>query len=257
MYTPFNDRYGTFPLTEEARWAIRMWRAALYLLVVDEKNYGRPMASFRPRDPDYVIESDGSLEGVGMILYKRNKSSERGVGGVAESIVDFGFNQDSGFQNTAEYIGMVLGVLALIKLGARDVDVLIRGDSTTALTWMTEGRIKGKAAINAAVVVTTLCIRFGIRVRYSAFLAGVKNVKCDRLLRLKEKGLTKEQGMELNGHGDCPIIDFRADPSTNVLMKMCNPNIKIEDEDSFTELWQTVREAMESITFESMTSQEL
>ena len=113
---------------------------------------------------------------------------------------------------------------------------------------MTEGRIKGKAAINAAVVVTALCIRFGIRVRYSAFLCGVENVKADRLSRLMEKGLTIEQGMELNGHGNCPIVDLRGDPSTDLLIKMCDPRIKIESEDEFTQLWQTVREAMETIT---------
>ena len=60
---------GTFEITQEAKWAIKMWRAAFYLLVVDKKRYGGPMASFRPHDPDYIVETDGSLSQVGIILY--------------------------------------------------------------------------------------------------------------------------------------------------------------------------------------------
>ena len=239
---------GTFEITKEAKWAIKMWRAAFYLLAVDKKRYGRPMASFRPRDPDYIIETDGSLSQVGIILYKKGATDEACVGGAAVSLMSFGFGKDSSNQNLAEYLGMVMGVLALIKLGVRDADVVIRGDSTTALTWMTEGRIKGKSAINAAVVVTALCIRYGIRPRYAVFLSGVRNFKADTLSRLLQNNMTIEQAMIDNGHGDCPILDLRADPSANTLIEMCNPKIRIEDEDEFTSMWQTVREAMETIT---------
>jgi hypothetical protein len=239
--------HGTFPITFEASWAIKMWRAVFYLLVVDERHYGRPMASFRPRIPDYVVETDASLGGVGIIIYKSVGSLDTCVGGSAVSIKDFGFGTDSGYQNTAEYIGTVLGILALVKMGVRDVDVVIRGDSTTALTWVTEGRIKGKNAVNAAVVVTALCIRFGIRPRYQTFLAGLKNHKADLLSRIEEKGITVEQAMIQNGHGEAPIINLRDHPGTDILVKMCSPKVKLEEEEEFTRLWQTVREAMESL----------
>ena len=225
-----------FPISKEAKWAIKMWRAAFYLLIVDKQRYGRPMASFRPREPDYIVETDGSLSQIGIILYKKGDSSEACVGGGAVSLMAFEFGKESRIQNTAEYIGMALGILALIKLGVRDADVLIRGDSTTALAWMTEGRIKGKSAINAAVVVTALCIRYGIRPRYGVFLSGVKNFKADLLSRLLQNNITIEEAMIKNGHGGCPIIDLRADPSVNVLIEMCNPKIKIDEEDEFIAL---------------------
>jgi hypothetical protein len=66
------------------------------------------------------------------------------VGGSAVSIKDFSLGIDSGFQNTAEYIGTALGILALVKIGVRDVDVLIRGDSTTALAWVTEAPLRAR-----------------------------------------------------------------------------------------------------------------
>jgi hypothetical protein len=159
-----------------------------------------------------------------------------------------GFGKYSSYQNTAEYISMVVGVLALIRSGVRNADVLIRGDSTTALAWMTEGRISGPSAINAAVVVTALCIRYGIRTRYSMFLSGLDNHKADNLSRLIEKNKSIETAMIENGHGGAPIIDLRSCPSANVLINMCDPKVKIDNEDEFSLLWQTVRESMETIT---------
>ena len=162
--------------------------------------------------------------------------------------MDFGFGKDSSFQNTAEYIGMVLGVLALVKAGIRDVDVLIRGDSTAALAWITEGTMSGPSAINAAVVVTALCIRFGIRPRYSMFLSCLKNHKADNLSRQLEKNKTVRQVMIENGHEQAPIMDLTSCESTNTLIRMCDPKTKIDQEAEFSVLWQTVRDAMESIT---------
>ena len=51
---------------------------------------------------------------------------------------------------------MVLGVLTLVKLGVRGVDVVVRGDSTTALSWVEKEKVSGKAAMNAALVLVSL-----------------------------------------------------------------------------------------------------
>jgi hypothetical protein len=143
---------------------------------------------------------------------------------------------------------MVLGVLALVKAGIRDVDVLIRGDNTAALAWITEGTMGGPSAINAAVVVTALCIRFVIRPRYSMFLSGLNNHKADNLSRQLEKNKTVRQVMIENGHEHAPIMDLTSCESTNTLIRMCDPKVKIDQEAEFAVLWQTVRDAMESIT---------
>jgi hypothetical protein len=55
-----------------------------------------------------------------------------------------------------------------------------------------------------------------------------------------------EQAMIQNGHGDSPIINLRENPTTNTLVQMCDPRVKIDKEEEFALLWQTVREAMES-----------
>jgi hypothetical protein len=71
----------------------------------------------------FALEMDASFGGVGIILYKKTDSLDTCVGGSAVSIREFGFGTDSGFQNTAECIGTVLGILALVKTGMRNMDV--------------------------------------------------------------------------------------------------------------------------------------
>jgi hypothetical protein len=119
---------------------------------VDTDAHARPFETFRARDPSYKITTDGSLSQVGIIIYKLVDGVEACVGCSAVSIADFGFNDDSSYQNTCEYVGMVLGVLALIKLGFRGVDIVVRGDSTTALSWMEKQKVSGGPAMNAALV---------------------------------------------------------------------------------------------------------
>ena len=214
---------------------------------MDEARYGRLMTSFKRWDPEYIIETDGSLSQVGIILYKNGQSGETCIGGAAVSILDFGFGDQSRNQNASEYIGRVLVVLALVKMGVRNVDVTIREDSTSALMWMETGRIRSKTAMNAAVVLTAICVKFGIRTRYSAFLSGIASVKADRLSRIGEKGLTIKEAMIMNSHEHCPIIDLRDNPASDMLVRMCNPNIAIENEEEFTLLWANIREALEPV----------
>jgi hypothetical protein len=45
------------------------------------------------------------------------------------ALSSFGFTDDSSYHNTAEYIGVILGLIALAKIGVRGVDVELRGDS--------------------------------------------------------------------------------------------------------------------------------
>ena len=40
-----------------------------------------------------------------------------------------GFGSDSSFQNTAEYVGAIVGILGLLRLGVSNEDIELRGDS--------------------------------------------------------------------------------------------------------------------------------
>ena len=81
----------------------------------------------------YIIETDGSLSQVGFLIMEVTDRGEACLGGGAASIAGFGFGTDSGLQNTAEFIGAIVALIALIKLGGRQAGVKLRGDSITAL----------------------------------------------------------------------------------------------------------------------------
>jgi hypothetical protein len=142
---------------------------------------------------------------------------------------------------------MVLGVLALVKIGVRGVDVVVRGDSTSALSWMDRQKVSGKAAMNAALVLVSLCIKFGIEVNYTEFLEGLLNFKADRVSRLIEKNMSLEQAMEMNGHRGAEVIDLEGDPVSAVLVDMCDPRRSFESESDFRVVWGSVRDAVDSL----------
>jgi hypothetical protein len=175
------------------------------------------------------------------------QEGEACVGCSAVSIADFGFGVDSSYQNTCEYIGMVLGVLALVKLGVRGVDVVVRGDSTSALSWLDRQKVSGSAAMNAALVLVSICIKFGIEVNYTLFLKGLLNFKADRLSRIIEKKMSLEQAMEMNGHRGAAVIDLMGDSVSAVLVDMCDPRRSFESDSEFRVVWGSVREAIEQL----------
>ena len=107
------------------------------------------------------------------------------VGG-AVYLRGFGFGSDSSFQNTAEYIGCILGVVGLVLLGVRDADIEILGDSIAALTWAETERARGQLVTNASMVFTLLSIRFNLDVKKGVHISGEDNWRCDRLSRLED-----------------------------------------------------------------------
>ena len=109
------------------------------------------MRSFWPEEADYVIEFDGSLTGAGILWYARNGDGvEVLLGGAAVDLSPLGFGDDSTYQNTCEFITLVLGIRGLSALGLTDpekpVSVMLRGDSVTALTWAHTERFRSRLA---------------------------------------------------------------------------------------------------------------
>ncbi len=115
----------------------------LYLVSFNEQKYTRRLESFQAETLQYVIEIDASLTGAGVLWYQRlEDGSEVSIGGAAVDLRGFAFGTDSSFQNTAEFIGCILGLVGLVTLGVRNVDVEVRGDSIAALTWEECGAVR-------------------------------------------------------------------------------------------------------------------
>ena len=76
--------HATFRLSEEAKIAIRLWRAMLFLVQYDELRFTRPLVSFSNDLPEYVIEFDASLTGAGVLWFRRTGGAEVCMGASAK-----------------------------------------------------------------------------------------------------------------------------------------------------------------------------
>ena len=237
-----------FVWTEEAKVAIRMWRAALYLVSVNEVIYAKPLASFVKSPIRFILETDGSLSQVGFLVLEVTEHGETCLGGGAASIAGLGFGRDSGKRNTAEFIGAIVAIIALVKLGGRQAGVKLRGDSMTALKWGREEKVSGVAALNAAIVMSTLCLQFGLEINNSELQSGEDNWKTDDLSRAIQKGREIRDIMIDIGFPDALILDCMADSEAARLLEACRPEVGIESEEEFQTLWGGIRDAASKIS---------
>ena len=126
----------------------------LCLVRYEETRFTRSLESFDPVPPAVIAEFDSSLTGSGVIWYRKSGGAEVAVGVCAITLSCFKFQDDSSYQNLAEFIGAVLAVIGHISLGGRGRTLALRGDSVTALTWAITERPRGTIVTNAAMIWT-------------------------------------------------------------------------------------------------------
>jgi hypothetical protein len=117
----------------------------------------------------------------------------------------------------------------------------------TALRWGREEKVKRVAAINAAIVMSTICVKFGIEMKEKVFISGKDNWRADNLSRSIQKRRNVKDIMEDMGFGDKPNISLRGDRVAERLITAYAPRIGIESERQFARLWQEIREASEEL----------
>ena len=84
-----NNPHSVFAIPEDAKTAIRLWRAILFLLDYDENRFSRKFESFDECPCVYIVEFDASLSGVGILWYKREHNREVCSGGDAVDLRSF------------------------------------------------------------------------------------------------------------------------------------------------------------------------
>ena len=89
------DRHALFMVSEEAKIAVRAWRAMLFLLHYDEERFSRTLESFTGEPPVFVVEFDASLKGAGVLWYRRDAGAEVCLGGSAINLEFLRFGEDS------------------------------------------------------------------------------------------------------------------------------------------------------------------
>jgi hypothetical protein len=238
-----------FKFQPEAQRSIRMWRATLALVELNEAQFSRPLDSFRPQVVKYIVEFDASLTGIGLLWYRRDKdNNEISLGAAAVDLQWLKFGADSSFQNVAEYIGGLIGLVGLIKLGINNVAVEFRGDSLTALSWAKKEKSKGKLVSNAAIVFSLLCIRFGLNVQDTTHISGEENWRCDALSRLSQGRSTFIETLLTIGRSDTKVINLDDSNSSSTLLRCCDPRLSLDEEEEFLSFWTDIQNSLNELS---------
>jgi hypothetical protein len=179
----YTNKHVRIKLSDDAANTIQMWRSFFVFLEINPITYKRDIISFVHHDPTFVLEYDASLTGVGIILFKIGNQKEEKEWKVIQLEFHYNLESQSRYQNTVEFIGIVLGMVALSLLGVRNSGVIIRGDNKSSLKWGLTENYKSILSRRASLVLTTVVLQTNIIIEDQIHIAGINNIRCDRLSR--------------------------------------------------------------------------
>lgn len=154
------------------------------------------------------------------------------------------FGNDSSYQNTAEYVGAIVGILGLLKLGVSNEDIELRGDSLSALTWTRTERPRGKVVTNATMVFTLLCVSHGIEAKEATHIGGHDNYRCDQLSRIAESSLAVADILVDIGLGGTRDLMLEKDCKARRLVECCRPDRHFSSEGDFILFWEEIKKTV-------------
>jgi hypothetical protein len=210
-------------LSPLAKVDVIMWRAFLCLLHFEESSYARPLASFLDRAPSVLFEYDASLTGFGAGVSIFNPQTRRWEIAAYTSLampylVD---ERDSGFQNSNEFMGILLCMLLVKQTGCVEpgFSFNVIGDNTTSLSWCAHDRVCSERARRANIGYTLLAVDLDASVSEVRHIAGADNIIYDGLSRGKngaEVGLPADKEIKLTPES----LAYR-------YLVMCNPTVPL------------------------------
>ena len=224
----------SFVLSDDVLRAIRIFRAIFLSSLADEERFTRSIASFSHRPPSVTIEFDASLFGGGILWFDAIGVC---VGACSISLSSLGFGNDSSFQNTAEFIVAVIGLLGAVKILPGSSVIGFRGDSLSALSWLQKGSFKSDPIRNASILFIHLCVKYGLIVGETLHIPAGSNLSADELSRggTVQSLLTKDS--RLDNH--TPEIKF---DDIDVLLEYCNPSIcYTATDEGFITHWNNIK----------------
>jgi len=219
-------------LSLEAQLTLQLWKCFFVVLETKPTRYARDITSFSDVPPKYTIEYDASLTGVGVVIYQIDENRLEQEWKVIQYEFDFNLEGKSKYQNTVEFIALVLGVAGLVSLGINNASILCRGDNKSSLSWGLSENFKSQLGRRAALVLTTLSIYSNIHIIEVVHIAGKNNVRCDQLSREKvtpsDLGFSKEQILQAG--------------LFTKISSFCNPTVLDNTAETLIETWRTLRE---------------
>jgi len=196
-----------------------------------------------------LLEFDGSLSGAGVIWYRLDQFTINGqqqtrevpLGGYAVDLRTLGFGSDPNFQNTEEFISVIIGLVGIKLMGWDAVAVKLRGDSETALMWAAGHKFRSENVMNAAMVYACLCADTGFHVVETQRILSEENWRADRLSRRWEKyrGVCWPHMTEILGSGDQRLFGLNEVPlEIGEILLLCDPKACWEGDIEFGVFWR-------------------
>jgi hypothetical protein len=215
---------------------IWVWRAILCLLAINPILYSRDLESFRITQSTIKIEYDASLTGLGILLLQND--GDHWITWKVTSI-DLPFLLScSGYQNTVEFMAIIMGVAMIYMLGISNTGLIVAGDNTTSLAWTGNDTFSSGYSSRAAIVYCQLLIKSKLRVNETIHIPGEFNIICDQLSR----GVRPEDLGYCNAH----IMVINDYPFLKNCLMLCSPLEPLYDNlDLFTAFWNKVNEFTE------------
>ena len=237
-------------LSDEAKLSIRLWRAALCALVLEPAKFARPMHTFRSTPYKVALEFDSSLKGVGVLVYVKPANDEMISGGCCVSLDRLELTK-SDFQNMCEFIGIVVGLATLRRLGLLCTmdgwreSVHLRGDSVSALTWAEKERYTGSNVSNASIVYTLMVLTWSVNVSSTQHIDGeVSNKRCDYLSRNSHTARLSDPEV---GYPGVEQVEWNNDPIMARLLRLCDPRTDSKSEEGFQSFWKEAHECIRAL----------
>ena len=119
-------------------------------------------------------------------------------------------------------------MVALSLLGVRNTSVIIRGDNKSSLKWGLTENYKSILSRRASLFLTTTILKSNILIEDQIHIAGVNNVKCDRLSR--RTASPEDLGFKPNQIINNPILDC--------IIKFCDPIIGVSSPEEISTMWK-------------------
>ena len=118
---------------------------------------------------------DACLQGVGNIVLPLSTSTQdipRVLYVLGYKTPFPGVGVDSGYQNSMEFIAVVILLALLASHGYRDQSIILQGDNTTSLAWCALEKFRGKRCLVAAIAYIRLSMASGLVFSETRHLAG-------------------------------------------------------------------------------------
>jgi hypothetical protein len=237
-------------LTDEAKLSIRLWRAALCALKLEPAKFARPMHTFRKTPYKVAVEFDSSLKGVGVLVFVRPGSDELITGGCCVSLDCLQLSK-SDYQNMCEFIGIVVGLATLRRLGSlHHMDgvresVHLRGDSVSALTWAENERYTGSNVSNASIIYTLMLLSWSVTVSSTEHIDGaISNKRCDYLSRNPHTAHLSDPEV---GCAGATQVNWSNDTVMNRLLRLCDPRADSKSEEGFLSFWKEAHDCIRAL----------